>query len=202
MRQSILIALGLMLLLSRQDAAHGEPPISMDEIQKTVQDCRSNPNSHCMCPRQPILQLSCAKQCGDLPKGVDVEANEKYTACMQQCFRYQQAIDTYNEIFNHCQAALSGDSNSPNVSTRLNNARIRAQTYPAVRAQYHQNVLDKQKMESQRLQEQARRNAAAAEARRIPAGWITCSCPEAHANLLSGKWVDGVFYHPAGPGCP
>lgn len=41
----------------------------------------------------------------------------------------------------------------------------------------------------------------AAEARRIPAGWLRCACPEAHRGI-GGKWVDGVFYHPPGPECP
>jgi hypothetical protein len=39
-----------------------------------------------------------------------------------------------------------------------------------------------------------------AEADRVPAGWIKCACPEEHSGL--GKWVHGVYWHPAGAECP
>jgi hypothetical protein len=59
-----------------------------------------------------------------------------------------------------------------------------------------------------RLQDQRRRAATAAaaaaaaatEARRIPAGWVPCSCPAVHARF--GKYVNGVLYHPNNVRCP
>jgi hypothetical protein len=55
----------------------------------------------------------------------------------------------------------------------------------------------RRRQEQQRAAEAA---AAAAEAQRIPAGWVPCSCPALHARF--GKYVNGVLYHPTNVRCP
>jgi hypothetical protein len=50
------------------------------------------------------------------------------------------------------------------------------------------------------MKTRAEEAARAAEADRIPLGWMQCSCPQYHSNL--GKWVRGVLYHSPTIRCP
>jgi hypothetical protein len=46
----------------------------------------------------------------------------------------------------------------------------------------------------------AEQERAAEQARMIPAGWVSCTCPQLHSAY--GKWLNGVLYHPQGIWCP
>ncbi|RWP80454.1 hypothetical protein [Mesorhizobium sp.] len=74
-------------------------------------------------------------------------------------------------------------------------AKDRAQTAEAAR----------QRAETERQVAEARAAEAEAKARQleaetVPAGWVPCKCPAAHAGL--GKWVKGVYYHEPSHICP
>jgi hypothetical protein len=58
-------------------------------------------------------------------------------------------------------------------------------------------------MEAQQQEEARQREEESEkeeEAKRIPPGWVPCSCPNVHAPY--GKWINGVLYHPNNLHCP
>ena len=58
----------------------------------------------------------------------------------------------------------------------------------------------KRKAEEAKARKIAADAAAAAEAKRIPPGWVACTCPNIHGS--SGKFVNGTLWHPQGIRCP
>jgi hypothetical protein len=53
---------------------------------------------------------------------------------------------------------------------------------------------------AERRAQEAEQARAAREATTIPAGWVACTCP--HLHSASGKWVNGILYHPQSITCP
>jgi len=115
------------------------------------------------------------------------------SACEQRAASLANSTQaTQNQCKTYCQILNIENCNggSPTVQHA-------AQACTADAERDQKEAADRAREAARRRAEQERINA---EARRIPVGWMRCSCPGAHGGL--GKWVDCVLYHRPGLDCP
>lgn len=177
----------LVILLAYATPA---PSAHAQEIDEAQIDRVINQGSVKYCPE---LQKISDPGADDCKKLTDAGDYARASACWDHYTALLGKINKYNAIVDACQGlGNKGSDLSKKLETQKQKAIGADAANQRGREEVEQEATEAAKQEAAR---QAAQRAAEAEARRIPAGWIVCQCPQKHTHY-GGKWVNGVFYHP------
>jgi len=97
--------------------APAQTPISMGEIERTIEDCRAGSGRTCMCPTHEVDSIPCSielpnNSCGRYPKWQNPDADPtSWNACMDDCKAKNNKIRDYNNVVENCR--IKGAQSQP-----------------------------------------------------------------------------------------